>query len=117
MFWCMAKACTSLRIRVIHAQGLAVTSTSGVSKEDWSGAVTAVALGFDSWLTRGLTDELPASLRHCKTLREVIETSEGAAWWKAEPRALKLFFDTAHDSKCMQVLGAYIRSRKIRISQ
>lgn len=117
MFWCMARACDKLGIKAIHSHGLAASAKNSDSKEDWSGAVAGVALGFDAQMPDDLIEALPASLQHLRFLRNVIETEVGEKWWKDNPRTLKFTFDPRPGSKSMEILGVYIRRNRIHLSQ
>ena len=117
MLWCMARACSTHGISAIHSQGLAASSESSASKEEWSGAVTAVALGFDGLMLDEWLPTLPEPIRHLRYIREVVDTKIGAKWWEDNPNPLKLTFDPRPGSKSMEILGAYIRRNRIRLSQ
>lgn len=117
MFWCTAKACSKLRISKINVQGLAAFADTSSSGENWSGAATAVSLGFDGKFPDEIRHDAPKSLQGLRTVREVVQTPEGASWWKANPQPLNLFFDTSPKSTSMKILRSYIRSRNIHLSQ
>ena len=117
MLWSSARACSKFGIGTIRSFGLSTTGQSSDAGKDWSGAVAAVALGFDANLPDCVLHELPSSLRESRSIRELVRTPEGASWWKANPTALEVFFDTSQRSKSMQFLGTYIRNNKIRMFQ
>lgn len=114
---CSARAAHRLGVRQLRLHGLAVSPDESPASDSWSGAPTALTLGCDAVLSSDVRDELPPAMKHARNLREVVEHPDGAAWWNAKPRTLEFFFDPDPQSKCMQILGAYIRRRKIRISQ
>lgn len=117
MFVCMARMAWPLGIRRLRSLGLHVEASTRKTNEQWSGAHVALALGWDSKLSADALKELPQSLRAVTTVQGLLGSSEGNAWWNAHPSSLELYFDTQPGSDCMRRLGAYTKSRHIRISQ
>lgn len=68
-------------------------------------------LGFDCDLPPKLHDRLPDDLKTCRRLLDVLATSRGREWWRANGITLDCEFDTAPDSRSMRTLRAYVAEK------
>lgn len=99
------------------ASALGVTSirTTAAAEDGANGYYTWPRLGYNAPFSYDADyyPSAPAAVRHASDFHELMRTSAGRDWWRANGHDVEMTFDTRPGSTAMQMLDAYLKERGI----
>lgn len=110
------KALRGMGVTKIKTTAAGTGRKLAAGETSYNGYYTWPRLGYDGPIPKRLVDQMPPDLKKhmgkSNRLLRLFESEEGAAWWKANGRNLRLTFDLGDDSPNIKALERYLAGKR-----
>jgi len=97
--------------QLLHACRLGIGRIETVAgrRSNENGYYTWPRFGFDGRLPPAVRECLPAGLKHCQCVLDVMDREDGRRWWRAHGVSMPVAFDVTSHSRSWEVFRRYVR--------